>query len=222
MNLSDPVKREYSSPLREEQARATRRTVIDAASRLFAAVGYVATSMDEIALEAGVSRATVCSVGSKAMLLKLAQDLAIVGDDEPVPLVERAASRSILAERDPALFLEGYARLCTEMGRRVAGIHVAIRAAAHADDEIHELWERITGERRGGAARVASELRRRRALRRDLTLDEAGHVVAVYNDPGLYHQLVLELGWPAERFRIWLGDAMRTQLLERTPPRGRR
>jgi AcrR family transcriptional regulator len=214
--MKETVKRGYSSPHREQQARATRRAVIEAASRLFAAGGYVATSIDEIAAEAGVSRATVFSVGGKPDLLKLAQDVAIVGDDEPMPLVERPRSRQNLAEPDPARFLEGYAELCTEMGGRVAGIHEAIRAAAHADDEIRDLWERITSERRGGARRVASEVKKRRALRRDLTLSEAGHVVAIYNDPSLYHQLVLEQGWAPTRFLAWLSETMKVQLLDPT------
>lgn len=214
VNKQEAVKRDYSSPLREGQARATRRAVIAAASRLFAANGYVATSIEQIGAEAGVSRATVTSVGGKAMLLKLAQDVAIVGDDEPVPLVARPRSKEILARPEASRFLEGYAELCTEMGGRVAGIHEAIRAAAHADDEIRELWERIIAERRGGAARVAAEVKKRRALRRGLTLAEAGDVVAVYNDPGLYHQLVLERGWASERFQAWLAEAMKTQLLE--------
>ena len=216
VNMGGVVKREYSSPLREEQARATRWAVIDAASRLFAAGGYVATSIDEIAAEAGVSRATVFSVGGKPDLLKLAQDVAIVGDDEPVSLVDRPRSKANLAEPDPARFLEGYAAMITEMGGRVAGIHEAIRAAAHADEEIRALWERITSERRGGARRVASEVKKRRALRRGLTLSEAGDLVAVYNDPSLYHQLVLEQGWTPRRYRSWLAETMKTQLLAPT------
>ncbi len=214
-NIDRSVKRRYSSPLREEQARGTRRDVIEAASRLFVENGYVSTSIEEIAAEAGVSRATVFSVGGKPALLKLAQDVAIVGDDEPIPLVERPRSRQMLAEPDAARFLQGYAELCTEMGGRVAGIHEAIRAAAHADEEIRALWERISAERRGGAARVAAEVKKRHALRRGLSVSDAADLVAVYNDPGLYLQLVLQRGWTPDRFRRWLVETMSTQLLER-------
>src|SRR2546428_11926576 len=90
MNSRPAVKRQYQSPLREAQASATRRTVVDAAARLFAERGYGAASVDAIAEEAGVGRATVfTSVGGKATMLKTAYDIAIVGDDEAVPLPQR-------------------------------------------------------------------------------------------------------------------------------------
>src|SRR5215472_734490 len=88
--MSQPVKKPYSSELRAAQARATRRAIVDAAARLFAGQGYGATTVDAIAAAAGVSRKTVfASVGGKAAALKLAIDWAIVGDDEPVPLLGR-------------------------------------------------------------------------------------------------------------------------------------
>jgi len=85
------VKKPYSSQLRAAHARATRRAIVDAAARLFTEQGYGATTVGAIAEAAGVSRKTVfTSVGGKAQALKLAIDWAIVGDDEPVPLLERA------------------------------------------------------------------------------------------------------------------------------------
>src|SRR5450759_4267598 len=76
------VKRPYRSPLRAANAQSTRLSVIQAAARLFAERGYVTTSLEDVAAEAGVSRATIfTSVGGKADLLKAAYDVAIVGDD---------------------------------------------------------------------------------------------------------------------------------------------
>jgi len=90
MKAGQEVKRTYQSTLRGAQAQSTREAVIAAAGRLFSEQGYAATSIDDIAAAAGVSRATVfTSVGGKPKLLKTALDVAIVGDDEPVPLPER-------------------------------------------------------------------------------------------------------------------------------------
>src|SRR5689334_6977358 len=45
--------------VRELQRQLTRRLLLDAAARLFAAAGYTATTIDEIAAEAGANRATL-------------------------------------------------------------------------------------------------------------------------------------------------------------------
>jgi AcrR family transcriptional regulator len=71
--------RSYSSALRADQARQTRRRIVDAAAELFAERDYTGTTIDAIAAAAGVSRKTVFdSVGGKAQLMKLAYDFAIV------------------------------------------------------------------------------------------------------------------------------------------------
>src|SRR5271163_4337566 len=93
MNSRPAKKSPYRSLLRTEQAAATRRLVLDAATRLFVERGYAATSIDAIAEAAGVGRSTVfAAAGGKSWLLKTAYDRAIVGDDEPVPLLQRPAA----------------------------------------------------------------------------------------------------------------------------------
>jgi hypothetical protein len=70
---------------------------------LFLTQGYAATTIDAIAAAAHVSRRTVFNaVGGKVVLLKLALEWAIVGDDEPVPLADRPAWRARLRPGCPA------------------------------------------------------------------------------------------------------------------------
>jgi AcrR family transcriptional regulator len=217
--MASDVKRAYDSPLRRDQARATRRAVVDAAARLFTTKGYVATSIEDIAAVAGVSRATVfTAAGGKPVLLKLAQDFAVGGDDESVKLVDRPRSVAVLQEPDQVGFLGGYAAICAEMGGRVAPIHEAIRRAADADPDARELWERINEERRGGARRVVDEVMARGPLRDGLDAKEAVDVMGVLNDPTLYGTLVGDRGWEPARFERWLARTMTEQLL---PPRRR-
>ena len=98
---SQPPRR-CASQVRDEQARRTRRAIVTAAHELFLAQGYAATTIDGIAEAAHVSRRTVFnSVGGKVALLKLALDWAVVGDDEPIALIDRPAIKAILAEPDP-------------------------------------------------------------------------------------------------------------------------
>src|SRR5215218_8770731 len=96
------VRRPYRSTLRDSQARATRRAVVDAGRDLFVELGWSGTTIDAVAARAGVSRKTVfTSVGGKAALLKLALDWALVGDDEPVPMSEREVIAELEQLSDP-------------------------------------------------------------------------------------------------------------------------
>ena len=159
MNSQPDVKRSYDSPLRKAQAAATRRAIIDAAAASFIERGYVATSIETIAEAAGVSRATVfTSVGGKKELLKKAYDVALVGDDEPIPFPLRPASMAVRAEPDPRRFLVGYAGLLIDMHARLAPIYEAVRGAASADPEVRDVFEAIVTERRIGAGNVVRDL----------------------------------------------------------------
>src|SRR5215469_12510311 len=159
-------KKRYESPLREAQARSTRMLVLDAARTLFAKQGYVATSVDEIAKSAGVGRATVfASVGGKPALLKQAYDVAIVGDDKPVPLVERPRSQTIRADPDPRSYLARYAEMVTEIAGRVAGIYEAVRQASGADAIARDLWTEILRQRRAGMDTLVRDVATKGELR---------------------------------------------------------
>jgi len=189
--------------------------VIEAAWRLFAENGYAATSIEEVARAAGVSRATVfTSVGGKPALLKAAFDVALVGDDEPVSLPDRPESRAIRGEPDPRRYLALYAGLVAEMGGRLAPIAEAMRGAAGADADARELWVLHLSQRRVGAANVISDLLAKGGrLRAGLDAKRAADIVWILNDPGLYGLLVFRQGWTGTRFRDWLSDSLQRQLL---------
>src|SRR6476660_3115803 len=159
-NKVDGVKRAYDSRLRLERADATRLAIAAAAGRLFAERGYTATSIEEIAAAAGVGGATVfTSVGGKPELLKEAYRLAVRGPTNAnTPLGQQARSRSISAEPDPRKLLAGYAGVMVEVGRRLAPLYEAVRAAAHANPEAREFWHVITEERRAAAAGIVRRL----------------------------------------------------------------
>src|SRR3954447_9977517 len=213
-NRSAAVKRSYQSDRRDAQARATRAAILDAAAALFAERGYVATSFDSVAAEAGVSRATVFAhFPTKAVLLKAAYDVTLVGDDEPVPLPERPASLRVRAEPDPNRFLAGYAAVVTDVYRRLSPIYEAIRGAAHADPEAATVWRAIGAERRIGGGNVVAGVVGRGALRDDVDPEQAADVVYALVDPGLYHLLVRERGWDHETYTAWLAQALQRELL---------
>ena len=107
-----------------------------AAAELFVERGYAAATIAAIAGRAGVARPTVFpSVpGGKPELLKLARDLAIAGDDEPVPVPERGWFRSAMAQDDPAELL------ARQAGFREVEIRF-LNAPGHADDVDERIRE---------------------------------------------------------------------------------
>jgi AcrR family transcriptional regulator len=221
VNKSDGVKRSYDSRLRGERAEATRLAIVAAAGRLFADRGYAATSIDEIAAAAGVGRATVFTSvgGGKPELLKEAYRLAVRGPaNASTPLGQQARSRRISAEADAHKLLAGYAGVMVEVGRRLAPLYEAVRAAAHADLEARELWRLITEERRTAATGIVRRLAERNALLHGLDRQHASDILWVLNDPALYQLLVTQRRWTQRRFRSWLTHSMQTQLLEPPDP----
>ena len=72
--------RRYRSPLREEQAAASRAAVLTAARELFLDQGYGATTIEQVAARAGVSKPTVfTAVGNEQRLLIAVRDVARAG-----------------------------------------------------------------------------------------------------------------------------------------------
>src|SRR5262245_14703793 len=98
-------KRSYDATRRRERAdqgrQAPKSRVIAAATALFVDQGYAATTMAQIAREAGVALQSVYKVGrSKAELVHLARDVAVAGDDREMLLVERPAYGAVREEAD--------------------------------------------------------------------------------------------------------------------------
>lgn len=212
----------YHSRLRAEQAAATSRLVLDAATRLFVGRGYAGTSIDAIADEAGVGRSTVfTAAGGKPWLLKTAYDRAIAGDDEPIPVREREHALRLFEMTDPSTIVDAYARFIAGAAQRVSAIYEVVRSAAGSDEEVDQLWADIGEQRLVGAGQIVELIAKNGGLRKGLTTPRARDIVWIYNDPGLHHALVINRGWSQKRYRDWITDNLRHNLLDSPPVRAR-
>lgn len=203
-------RRHYQSPTRDEGARRTRRAIVAAATDLFVAKGYVATSLAQVAEAAGVARPTVfAAFGSKPALLKQVLDEVLAGDDEPVPVAQRPWFTPVWDATTAGDVLDAYADVCLLIARRAARLFETVRRAADDTDEVARLWETVRANRRAGATAVVNRV----ATLVTLDTDNATDVLWLLNDPGLYADLVFDRGWPESRFRDWLADTMRALVL---------
>jgi TetR/AcrR family transcriptional regulator, regulator of autoinduction and epiphytic fitness len=211
--MNQPAKR-YTSEIRDEQARRTRRTIVTAAHDLFLAQGYAATTIDAVAQAAHVSRRTVFnSVGGKATLLKLAVDWAIAGDDEPIPIADRPAVRAIQAEPDPRKALVLWAQMVTEIAARAAPISDVLTAAADADPDAAQLAADAERDRMFGATAFIRYLASLGGLAPGITQQHAADLCWAHTDPHLYRRLVTQRGWTTTDFTRFLSTSLTATLL---------
>jgi AcrR family transcriptional regulator len=206
--------RRYESPRRREQAAATRRAILDAAQRLFERDGYAATTMAAIAREAGVALKTVyVAFETKSGVLQALWHLRLRGDEEDIPVGERAWYRNVLAEPDPERRLRLAARASRAVKERAGTTLRVIRTAALVDPEIAALWQRIESDFHANQQGIVKALHADRALRRGLGVARATDILWTLNHPDVWHLLVGERGWTPAAWERWFLEAARGQLL---------
>lgn len=182
-------------------AQANRSAVLDAATAVFAERGWSA-GVREIASAAGVSVETIYShFGSKANLLNQVLDVAVVGDDEPVALMDRPefAALSSGSHRQRAA---AAAALNTAVNSRTSGLQQALREAATQDAALAARLVEMLGRQRLtvhiGGAMVAG---------RELAAAEADGLWSVLSQE-VYGLLIDRAGWTPAQYEAWLTETI--------------
>ena len=207
-------RRTYDSSRRREQARQTRRAVLDAAHRLFLDQGYAATTVPQVAAEADVSVETVYKAfGNKPGLVKAVFDVAVMGDDEPIPMLQRESVRRNMAEPDPRKKLMAYGEEFCERAARVGPIQLLVKEAAASDAGAAEVWEQLNTERLTGMTFFARHLHESGHLRDGVTWQEARDVLWAHISVELWDLLVNQRGWSNKRYGRWLARQLIAALL---------
>jgi AcrR family transcriptional regulator len=214
--MSPPVKRtrRYDSSGRQAQAREARARILEAARARFLDHGYGATTVPAIARDAGVSPETVYKAfTNKAGLLKGVCDVALAGDDEPVPLRERSPVRAIQAEPDPRQKVTLWANFFVSFAARLVPVLLVVRGAAANDATAAAVWDQMLAERHQGMSEFAHHLFDGGHLRADVSEEEAGDVLWALNSPELWEMFVLRSGWDPDRYGRWMAKVATDTLL---------
>ena len=190
----------------EEERRATQRRVVEAARELFVTRGYVATTVADIAKEAGVALQSVYNAGkSKAALMHLVVDLAVAGDDEDVMLTERPSYTAIAELPTAEQQVEKCAALIAETMQRLAPVWVAYRQAAAVDPSAAESLEAAHRRRNETFARMIGMVEQQR-LR--LSPEEATDTAWAIGSIDVYLLLRSIRGWDHEQYVGWLSRTL--------------
>lgn len=205
-------RRKYHSPLRADQARQTRRKVLEAAFRLFADRGYAGTTIAAVAEQAGVSTETIyLSFGGKRGLLEGAIELAIAGADDEA--TNEDALWTQIAELPGARErLEKMVEYSCGILARTRPLHTVIRGAADNETFAAALGKRLLQDRLAvQTERIRQHLGDQ--LRAGLSIAEAGQRYCALASPELYYVLTVEFDWRADQHKKWLTDMLETELL---------
>lgn len=199
---------------RADKARANRRRMRAAALTLFTDRGYASTSLQAIADEAGMAVQTLYfTFGSKSTLLKEILDIAVAGNEESVPTLERPRVRAAIADPDPVRQLVELVRLSREIYERVAPVLQVVAGAASADSDIAELWEANNTQRAVAMEEFITALVAKGPLRDGVDTVTAIDIALALLSPEMYHFLTSRRGWTPSRWEQWTADALISQLL---------
>lgn len=196
----------------EEERRATRRRVAEAARELFVSRGYVATTVADIAKEAGVALQSVYNAGkSKAALMHLVVDQAVAGDDQEVLLTDRPSFTAIADQPTAEGQVEVIAARIVETMQRLAPVWVAYRQAAAVDPTAAANLEAAHRRRYDTFTTMIGMVQQDR-LRR--SPEEAVDTTWAIGSIDVYLLLHSVRGWDDERYARWLTRTLVDQLVE--------
>lgn len=194
------------------QAAGTRDVIVEAAGRLFAADGYVRTTIDGIAAEAGVAVQTVYnSVGNKAALLSAVLDSAAAGPGAQSGVLDFMRERTRQAADVDAL-INMLAGWFVEVHPRTAGITAVIAQAAAVDESAAQLEKDRGQQRLKRYEEAAAAVRARGGLSSGMSDAEGAAAIWSLGHPRVYRALVQDAGWSVPAYRAWIAKALAAAL----------
>lgn len=185
---------------RQARVQATRAQVLKCATHLFVNQGYLATTMGDIASAAGVAVQTLyLRFGAKAALLKVCFDVAVSGDDEPVPLAERLWVEALRDEPDLERALQLLVFNARAILERAVPLFTRIQEAA-ADPEVAELLLDLKRQKLEMVGVFAEVLRAKTGFDKQVSLERATDLLYATGSEELFRLLCVERGWSSDQW----------------------
>lgn len=204
----------YDASRRRQRALESQERVLEAARRSFAERGYVETTMEQIAEQAGVAVPTIyAAFGSKRGILAKLVDRLVSGEVGGPGVLQTAKASEVLGNPDRQRALTDYANHMGEILARVAPVHFMIKNAARTEPELAALHERMQRGRFKNMQVLADVLKEKGPLREPLTPEDAARTIWVLSSAEV-RQLLLEHGGLSEEgYASWLAQTLIASLL---------
>ncbi|PXX62146.1 TetR family transcriptional regulator [Nocardia tenerifensis] len=204
----EPARRRYDSLRRTAQAQQTSAEIASAARRLFVTKGWAATTVRDVAREAGVSVPTVyAAYGNKNGLTWALADAADLSADLSRLLAELEDAP------EPAAQLAAMAAYARRLFERAGEVIVLVREAGRTEPELAQSY-RDARARADDAHRQVFTAWPPGALRHDLPT--ALDIYAAICNIDVYTELTVERRWPPARVEKWWADTLTRELLTET------
>ena len=192
-------------PLRQAQVAQTEERIVAAATDLFLAHGYVATTLEAVARRAQVGARTVyLRFGTKAALFKRVVDVAIVGDAEPVDVLGRGWMQAAMTAPTAAERIAAMAAAGRQIMQRTGALFAVAQQAAAVEPLIAEFWQQGREQTRHAHAVVLSRAASDGLLDPRVDLDWLIETSTIVGSAETYLLITRLTGWDLDTYQNWL------------------
>jgi AcrR family transcriptional regulator len=151
--------------------------------------------------------------GNKRAILARLVDVMVVGDEEPVALLDRPGPQAVLREPDQRRQVRMFAHDIRAIMQRMSPIFEILRSAAKTEPDIAALLQGILQGRLEGMTFFVAALCKNGALRPDLSRLSAAETAWALSSAEMYRLLTVDRSWSGEQYEQWLGDTLIVLLL---------
>jgi AcrR family transcriptional regulator len=204
--MTDDVNPEGGLPsLRQAQIAHTEERILAAATELFLADGYVATTLEAVARRARVGARTVyLRFGTKAVLFKRVVDVAIVGDTQPVDVLGRDWAQAALTAPTAAERIAASAAAGRQIMERTGTLFAVAQQAAAVEPLIAGFWQQGREQSRHAQAVFWTRMADDGLLDPGVDLAWVIDTSAILGAAETYLLITRLTGWDLDAYQDWL------------------
>ena len=192
-------------PLRQAQIAHTEQRIVAAATELFLANGYLATTLQAVAERAQVGARTVyLRFGSKAALFKRVVDVAIVGDTQPIDVLGRDWMQAALTAPTAAERIAAGAAAGRQIMARTGALFAVAQQAAAIEPFISEQWQQGREQSRYAQAVFWTRMAEDGLLDPQIDLNWLIDTASILASAETYLLITRLLGWDLDTYENWL------------------